>query len=249
MWKKVCGLGGVFVQPLFVWPPPLQKISALQRSESSSWFYRVGADIHLTRGSLWTPSLPKKKKRIGERNWKPPKNLWSRLMLWKQSSMAASCLMNRNDWHSFFSFINMKSTKTCLCFLREREKGADIDRLASFRSFSPLHLLSPASSCLSNRNWFQLSVLKVVSIPKMHLEDRGETGRSGGATSIPLPFSELKTALLKRLFPSQLARQTRRVRQNNLKLYSVLCCCCSDCVPRRLLKSELKVNKTRSSCA
>lgn len=133
----------------------------------------------------------------------------------------------------------------------EREKGVDIDRLASFRSFSLLHLLSPASSCLSNRNWFQLSVLKVVSIPKMHLEDRGETGRSGGATNILLftVFFRTKNCLIKKVVPLTAGTTNHRVRQNNLKLYSALCCCCSDCIPRQLLKSELKVNKTRSSCA
>lgn len=164
-------------------------------------------DNHLTRGSLWTSSF---QKRIGERNWKPPKNLWSRLTLWKQSSIAASCLMNRNYWHPFFFFLPIWNQDLPLFPERERDI-VDIDRLASFRSLSPLHLLPPASSCLSNRNWFQLSVLKVVSIPKMHLEDRGETGRSGGATSFLLftVFFRLKTALLKkRLCDFQLARQT-----------------------------------------
>lgn len=104
MWKKVFGLEGVFIQLLFVWPPPpppLQKISAPHGSESCSWSCRVG----LTTTWHAVHFGPRhSKKRIGERNWKPPKNLWSRLTLWKQSSIAASCLMNRNYWHPFFYY-------------------------------------------------------------------------------------------------------------------------------------------------
>lgn len=199
------------------------------------------ADNHLTRGSLWTLSLQLESVKETEslqRIFDPDSRyenspVWAHHVWWTGTTGIL-----------FLFIINMKSTKICLCFLRE--KGVDIDSLSLL--FISSLLRPPACQTeidFSSASW------RLSQSPKCIW--RTEERRGGAEEQrvfCCLQSISTKNCLIKKKVVRLSAGTTNhRVGENHLKLYSALCCCCSDSVPHRLLKSELKVNKTGSSCA